>query len=136
GFIRNIETLRTELRAKNFNLDSLRDPWGQSYQIAFPVNGTSFQINFITAAPSNLPRDGREFTVWQSSIDYFAEARFKIDTALYQHARNTNSFPTNAAALHDLLLKDEIDTNKLRDPWDRSYYFVFQTTSFYSDRVS
>jgi A-macroglobulin TED domain/Alpha-2-macroglobulin family/MG2 domain/Carboxypeptidase regulatory-like domain/A-macroglobulin receptor binding domain/Macroglobulin domain MG3 len=136
GYIRSLETLRAELRAKNFDLDTLRDPWGRPYQIHFNVNGSNYQIQFSTVQRGNGQTNDIGFTVWQSSIDYFSETRFNIDAILARQAKDTTSFPGNASELHDVLLRYSIDTNNLRDPWNRPYYFVFQSTAFYGNQVS
>jgi hypothetical protein len=130
-YINDFETLREELRSANIDLDTLRDPWNKPYKFRFEVNGTNFQIRVTTIQPGTI-----EFGTWLSAIDYFAKTRWDIDAVLDRLAREKTWFPSNETELHDALLPAGIDTTKLIDPWGRRYYFVFDSTAFYGDRVT
>jgi uncharacterized protein YfaS (alpha-2-macroglobulin family) len=134
-FIRTFDTLRDELLKRHIDLDPLRDPWNKPYKIGFQVNGDKFQINIMSTEPGTPPPDS-DFVVWLSSLDYFAEDRFRIDAALDQTLKKTGSYPNTETELHDALLPAGIDSKKLFDAWNRSYYFVFQLQSFYGDNVT
>jgi uncharacterized protein YfaS (alpha-2-macroglobulin family) len=134
-FIRTFDMLRDELLKKHIDLDTLRDPWNKPYKIGFEVNGDKFQIN-ITSTEPGTPLPDTDFVVWLSSLDYFAENRFQIDAALDQTLKKTGSYPATETELHDALLPAGIDLKKLFDPWNRSYYFVFQSQAFYGDSVT
>ncbi|HSB29231.1 MAG TPA: alpha-2-macroglobulin family protein, partial [Pyrinomonadaceae bacterium] len=125
----------TELRKTNFDLNSIRDPWHNPFKITFEVGGTNLQIRITSIEPAATSADA-EFLVWLSTIDYFAEHRSRIDLALDKCLRETGSYPANETELHDTLLAAGIDTTKLLDPWNQSYYFVFQSQLFYGDRVT
>jgi len=134
-FIRTLDTLRDELLKRHINLDTLRDPWNKPYKIGFEVNGDKFQIN-ITSTEPGTPRSDPDFVVWISSLDYFAEDRFRIDAALDQTLKNTGTYPSTETELQAALLSTGMDLAKLFDPWNRSYYFVFDLQSFYGDNVT
>jgi hypothetical protein len=136
NYIRDLETLRDELRTKNIDLDTLRDRWNKPYKFGFDVNGTNYQIRVTTFQPNDNDPSGVEFGLWTSLVDYFAENRWNIDTALARLAKEKDRFPANESELHEALLPAGVDTTKLRDPWGKPYYFVFQSSSFYGDRVT
>ena len=133
AFIRDLETLRSELRTKNIDLDALRDPWNQPYKFLFKVNGTYLQIEVVTRAPGASANE--EFSVWESSIDYFFQSRIKLDSILAERLKGTGTFPVNEKQLETALIDGGINPATLRDPWGRPYYFIFQTDAFYGDDV-
>jgi hypothetical protein len=134
-YIRTFDTLREELLKKQIDLDTLRDPWNKPFKIGFEVNGDKFQIR-ITSVEPGPPQSASEFELWLSSLDYFAQDRFQIDAALDERLKKTGSYPATETELRDALLPAGIDFTKLLDPWNRSYYLIFQSQSFYGDRVT
>ena len=136
-YIRNIEVLRNELSKKNLNLESLRDPWNQRYSFVFEPSGRYLEIRVTTHQPvaAKTSDSPYEFAVWSSRLDYFADHRARIDQELARQFRDKGSWPGNESELHAALKQTEIDTTSLRDPWGRKYYFNFQLSSFYGDRV-
>lgn len=135
GYIRTLETLSTELRRKNVDLNSLRDPWGKLYTFEFLVSGTNFLVVAKTIDPTDGTIKPEPFTLWQTSIDYFAENRWNIDTILYKQFREKSLFPSNEKEFHAEVTSGGVDTRSFRDPWNHPYYLIFEKSSFYSDRV-
>jgi hypothetical protein len=133
GFIRNPNTLREELRREGIDLDGLRDPWSKPYLFKFEVAASHFVINVYVDSKANA--DDPEFSVWQSKIDYFAEARPRIDQALSAREKTTNGFPQSAKEVRETLAAAGINFDTLRDPWGNQYYMTFSSLSFYGDQV-
>jgi len=135
-YIVDYETLRRELRAEGFDLDQLRDRWGQKYKFTFFVDGTYYSLNVSTKAPNRNTRDNNnEFSVLLSKLDYFAETRAKIDKALAKSAIETKTVPQNEKELFDLLERAGITRESLRDPFNSYYYVSFIESSNYVDSV-
>ena len=76
-----------------------------------------------------------DFILWTSAIDYFAELRARIDTALSSGSQGIDSFPQNEAELRAALKPAGIALDDLRDPWGHHYYSVFSVLKFYGDRA-
>jgi hypothetical protein len=129
GFIRDYNTLRDELIPLGVNLDTLKDRWLKPYTFKFYVQGTNHVVSVTTTDPTNY-----EFALCQSSIDYFAETRTKIDATLQERTR-TSRFPQSRGEMRDALLPAGIDLDNLRDPWGNLYYITFNTIAFYGDEV-
>jgi uncharacterized protein YfaS (alpha-2-macroglobulin family) len=141
-FIRDAATLRSELARGNFNLDALRDRWGQPYALSFDVNGTNYVINIysggadkrITTTPIYHGASD-DFTIWTTWTDYFAETRTRIDTAIAAYLKATGRIPRDEATVREVLRRVGLDMAGLKDPWGRSYYAAFRTETRYADRI-
>ena len=142
GFIRDALALKSELARTGFDLDALRDRWGQPYALSFDVSGTNYVVNVlsggadgrITSTPASYGAND-DFIIWMATIDYFAETRARIDTAIAAYLKATARFPRDEAALQDLLRRVGLDPANLRDPWGHAYYAAFRVESHYADRV-
>jgi hypothetical protein len=139
-FIRDRETLRQELASAGLSLDQVRDRWGQAYRYEFIVTETNYVIEVNSGGPdrrfSVKPDEyDDDFTVWTSKIDYFAEPRKKIEKTLSDKLESSKTFPQSEAELREALRDSEQPFETLRDPWNRSYYAIFETESIFADRV-
>lgn len=140
GFIRNFDALRAELAKDGLALDQLRDRWGEPYRFEFEVKDSNFVIRITSSGPDRQFSSGRnrpedDFTIWTSSIDYFAETRARLEAALSHYLRSTKRFPQNDRDLRDALRNSGAPLESLRDPWNRPYYTIFKTQSSYEDRA-
>jgi hypothetical protein len=149
GYIRDTATLKAELLREGIDLGTLRDRWGQPYAFEFGALGVNYFIKVISGGPNrvlesrfNFQVDGimnieqDDFLLWTSWIDYLAERRAEIYTALQSYLKETRRFPQDMKALLAVLRGAKIDFNALRDPWGRAYYATFKTESSYTDRVT
>jgi len=137
-FIRDQSTLRAEMRKLGTDIDALRDRWHRPYVFAFEILQNFFVIKVSSMGPNgkverDFPTDG--FTLWNSTIDYFAERRAAIDAALNASLRAMNHEPGNEAELAAALRSAGIILADLRDPWGQRYYATFRQQSFYVDRA-
>ena len=130
GFIRDPETFKAELARQGVVFDQLRDPWGHAYRLAFPIQASRFLVTVESPGPdgrfsTGLSRlgDGDDVNVASVGIDYFAETRSRIDLALVDSYRTSQSFPVVFEAFSRTLTSARIDWQALRDPWSRPYYF-------------
>ena len=139
-FIRDRESLKRELLGEGINIDTLQDRWGRPYRCEFGVSGNYFTIQLKSGGSdrrleTNKRFGADDFSVWTSKIDYFARTRAKIEAALANHFRETNSFPKDDAGFKEALERGSIDTEKLRDPWGNRYYATFKSESGFRDQV-
>jgi hypothetical protein len=142
GFIRDAAMLRSELARSNFNLDELRDRWGQPYALSFDVSGTSYVINVYSGGA-----DGRltttpvyhgasdDFTIWTTWTDYFAETRTRLDAAIAAYLKATGRIPRDEAEVREVLRRVGTSEGELKDPWGHPYYAAFRTETRYADRI-
>ncbi|MGH8248917.1 MAG: carboxypeptidase regulatory-like domain-containing protein, partial [Gammaproteobacteria bacterium] len=129
GYVRTEAMLRQELRREGITDSDLRDPWGNPYEFEFDIDKTNYRIIARSHGPNPKAPDEQPFTAWTSSIDYFAEARGRIDTVL----RDATVFPRKEDAWFALLSGHGIQMDQLRDPWNRPYYATFPHTSRFTD---
>jgi hypothetical protein len=140
GYVRDLSTLRDELRRGGFDLDALHDRWGQPYGFDFGVSGSSYTINVKSGGADKVfaPRVGLgsdDFLVWTTLTDYFVEKRAAIDAALARHLRETGHFPQTEESLREALRKAGLNPDELRDGRGRKLYVTFKTETRYADRV-
>lgn len=138
-FIRDYDLLRSELTKANVDLDGLRDRWLHPYKIEFAVTGNMFEIRVSSAGPNGVWETkpvGDDVTLWGSGIDYFAESRAAIDTALANSLKVTNRAPKNEVELRAVLQSNGLSLDQLRDGWNQRYYPTFQERAFYGDHAT
>jgi|GEM_PF-304352 len=141
GFVRDLSALRDELRRGGFDLDALRDRWGQPYGFDFEVDGTNHVVRVRSAGPNRRyeakgesPAD--DFLLWTTSVDYFAASRARVDEALARAAGGGRPFPRDDAALREALAAAGLDPGDLRDGWGRPAYAAFTDSARYGDRIA
>ncbi|MBV8860038.1 MAG: carboxypeptidase regulatory-like domain-containing protein [Acidobacteria bacterium] len=141
GFIRDLATLREELRNEKVGGDALLDPWGQPYRFHFETSGTHNVIIVESSGPDRVFAPSRgasgsdDFDVWNLLTDYFKESREALDGALEKNAREGRAFPRTRAELASALANSSLSLDGLRDGWGRPVYVTFSTLSRFTDRV-
>ncbi|HEY0762671.1 MAG TPA: MG2 domain-containing protein [Pyrinomonadaceae bacterium] len=140
GFIRDFATLRDELSKAGVSLDQPLDRWGQPYRFNFSVNQSNFVLTVSSSGPdkefsTDKQYRGDDFDIWMIPIDYFAEARTKIQQTLDDKFRSTKNFPQSDKELSEVLRNSGISLETLRDPWGRPYYASFLIKFIYADRA-
>ena len=125
GFVRDVDTLRSELGREGVPLDTLRNPWGETYTFEFSVLGASYKV---------IVRD-RGVPVWTSPIDYFADARVRLDKALVAGAADMGHMPRSDEELDRALHLTGFAFRDMRDPWRHAYFATFGKTDEYADEI-
>jgi hypothetical protein len=140
-YIRDYATLREEMKKKNVDLDTLRDPWGHPYAYHFEITGAFYEIRVESAGPdgefgtkANPSLD--DVQEWTSSIHYFQQETSDLQSALAAHFAETGKFPQSIDELKPVLQAAKLTPERLLDPWGRPYRFTFSTSSRYWDRVN
>jgi hypothetical protein len=139
GFILDEKTLRAELSQVENSLLDNNDRWGQPYRIQFSIVETNYELRVTSSGPDKRfsteanPSDD-DFTIWITAIDYFAEHRASLQTALAKYVELTKKFPTNDAELREALRDSNEQLGSLRDPWGNPYYTTFKVQSVYVDQ--
>lgn len=141
GFIRDAQTLKTELTRLGIDFDSLKDPWGHGYQLSFGVDRTQFTVTVTSAGPDGRfntktnPSDD-DFSLATVGIDYFSATRAQLDEALTAYFKENQLFPENLEQLRKALERSGISWDGLRDAWGHPYYAAFRQEARYSDDLA
>lgn len=137
GFIRDAAALDDELRREGLEIETLRDPWGQPYEISFGVSGTKFQVYARTSGPDRkfTIEDSDDIGLWTASIDYSIDLQTKIDSALTNYFQATSRVPQDEVEFKEALKRSNVNSDELCDPWGRPYYVTFKQNAIYGDRV-
>ncbi|MBK8810662.1 MAG: carboxypeptidase regulatory-like domain-containing protein [Acidobacteria bacterium] len=135
AFVRDTETLRAALAEKGISLESLIDRWGRPYRFEFGVYNRSFRTS-IKSDGEKPDEDYDNFYVLNYYSDYFADLEKKIDEVLARYVAETKTFPADEAGFLSLIKTKGVDLQALRDGWGRPYYFNYEETSMFADRVT
>ncbi|HEV8168244.1 MAG TPA: MG2 domain-containing protein, partial [Pyrinomonadaceae bacterium] len=103
GFILDEKTLRAELsQIENLLLDQ-RDRWGQPYKLEFAVVESNYVLRVLSSGPdrkfSTSSDTEDDFVVWTTTIDYFADHRPRLQSAITKNFEATKRFPANDSEL-------------------------------------
>ncbi|HEY3975266.1 MAG TPA: alpha-2-macroglobulin family protein [Candidatus Sulfotelmatobacter sp.] len=133
AYIRDRDALSAAVLSRGLDLKTLRDPWGNPYQFTFQVSGSIYQI-IVRSSGHNIPRDLYEpFAIWTSAIDYFEQARAKVDSGLYGLSRSSGSFPQDDETFDKAMMDSGVNFRQLVDPWGHPYYVKYSVESEYGD---
>ena len=135
-FVRDEPALRRALAKQNFDLDKLKDRWGEAYKIEFGVEGRYFTIAF-RSGNYDKKFDGSydDFIIWTTRTDYFAAAEARIEAILNNYIREKQTFPKTEAEFKAILQANGVDFDNLRDGWNRPFYIETETISRFADKV-
>jgi len=140
GYIRDIQTLKSELARRKIDLDSWKDPWGHPYRYTFGVVLTQFSVTVTSAGPDGYfnmePKPSfDDFTLAEVGIDYTSEMARQFDAALARHFEKTGKFPQNVEDLQQAFQESGLTWGSFKDPWGHPYYATFRQEARYSDRM-
>ena len=141
GYVRDLPTLKDELRREGFDLERLRDRWGQPYRFDFGVVGSNYTIKVESGGANKMFESPRvagsdDFPVWTSLTDYFAETRASVDAVLAARLRETGDFPQTEASLRETLRRAGVKYEELADGWGNRIYATFSKETRFTDRVT
>ncbi len=141
NYIRDYETLKTEIARQGIDLDYLRDQWGRGLFFDFPILRSCYAILVRSAgergqaAPSDKLNDGSGldrggFLLTASVLDSFREAREQFKTTVFHSGETVLKAENREAALQAALKQNGLDLEQLRDPWGSPYFVSFRKKSF------
>jgi len=135
--IRDRQTLSAEMMKQGVDIESLRDPWNQPYEIRFSISGSFYVAQIVSHGQKTSPQhDARGTLLWENKVDYFSEAREHMDQAINAHLRAGGSYPENEQQFRAIMASKGVNLDELRDPWGSPYFIVFRNAPEYSDRVT
>ena len=141
NYIRDAQTLKSELLAEGIDFDSLRDPWGHPYRLDFGIERDFYTIEARSAGPDGqFSPAGTPYSddviVSRNISDYFEDTRQRMNAALDRYYHDTDRFPQNEKELSSAFGAAKLDWQSLRDPWGHPYYVTFRQEARYSDTVN
>jgi hypothetical protein len=139
-YIREYSTLSEEVKNRGFDLETLRDPWGNPYRYEFDVERNQYGIVVNSAGPDGI-FDSKARRSWDdvqesiSRVQYFTRESEALAKALAEQYTLTGTFPKNEEELKPVLARSKLTKEQLLDAWGHPYYFTFDKQRRYSDRV-
>lgn len=122
--------LGEELSREGVDLETLRDPWGQPYDLHFDINGREHRIEVRSSGPDrrfSRERSGAsdDFAVWTVRLDYLKKTEAQINAALERYTAGGRDFPRDEESLRAALRESGLDESALRDPFGRAFILRF-----------
>jgi hypothetical protein len=138
-FIRDRETLRTELLSAGTDINALTDRWAHPYEFRFGISDQYYTLQIVSGGPDRRPDGARQrsddFTVWTVKQPYFDKQRAQVGEALAAYFEARDRFPQDEAELTRALTESRSARADVRDGWGRPLYATFKNASRYGDRV-
>jgi tetratricopeptide (TPR) repeat protein len=138
GYVRDLETLQTEMRKQGVDINNLRDRWGKVYKIEFDVERAEYLIRLSSGGENGRFEQtgyGDDFIIWTNRINYFANSQAKIDGFLSSQTNQNKPYPKDEAEFKNLVQQAGVDFASLRDGWNRPFYLLRQNRSLFTDRI-
>jgi hypothetical protein len=133
AYIRDFDALRSAVLSRGLDLKAIRDPWGNPYAFSFQPSASLYQVIVQGTGHNVAPYSYGPFAIWTSAIDYFEQARGKIDSAIYKLSRSTGIFPQDNDAFDKAMSDNGVNFRQLVDPWGHAYYVTYSVESEYGD---
>jgi hypothetical protein len=141
GYIRDQQTLASELAKQDFDLAKIKDHWNRDYRIEFKVAGRNYQIVFrslgVNGVYESYYYSSDDFEVWTSNIDYFAATDIAINKIFSQTVNGgKRPFPKDDTEFKQILKEGGLDLAHVKDGYGAPVYITFDKTSRYSDKTT
>ena len=131
-YLRRGEYPRTETDLRAFLSDAgidfakLHDPWGNNYRAVFTVSGASDMLTLMTAGADERFDTGDDFSVDRSSWRYFVPVGGAIERVVREFHERTGGFILDEKTLlAELLQRQNISLDQLKDHWGQPYHLDF-----------
>lgn len=139
-YIRDRDTLSTELGRDGIDITSIRDRWGRDYIFNFEVSGRSYVTRITSAGPNGIyePQTWRtdDFDVWRTSTDYFADTEKDINRILDDEVnQKKKSFPRGEKEFIEMLDKNGLQVASIRDGYGQPVYLAAYIQPRYGDKT-
>lgn len=119
-------SLRKILQENGFNVESIRDPWGNNYQPIFSINETQNILTWKTAGVDKKFGTNDDFSVSTSAFSYFLPIGEKINKAVFEYHKRTGKFIRDAETFSAELAKQDLDFRQTKDRWNHDYRVTFE----------
>jgi hypothetical protein len=121
-------SLRKILSENGVNFDSLRDPWGNVYQVTFTTEKTQNIVTLKTAGADKKFGTKDDFAVSSSGFAYFTPLGKAIDKASADYHKRTGGYIRDLQTLSSELARQDIDLSKIKDRWNHDYRITFEVS--------
>jgi A-macroglobulin TED domain/Alpha-2-macroglobulin family/Carboxypeptidase regulatory-like domain/MG2 domain/A-macroglobulin receptor binding domain/Macroglobulin domain MG3/Alpha-2-macroglobulin bait region domain len=137
GFIHDYSSLRDELKKENFDIDALRDRWGNPYKYEFGAEGRYFVLRVKSSGPDGRFEDERsdDFEVWKTLNDYFTADEGRIQAIFSHYTGEKKVFPQSEAEFKEILKRGGVNFESMRDGWNRPLRLSYSFYSRFADKA-
>ncbi len=138
-YVRDLQSLSTELARFGIDLAKLKDSWGNDYQIAFEVLGRNYLIRISSLGPNGIKDPSYrsdDFEIWKTYTDYFAQTEREVNRILREQVNlKRTPFPRTEVEFVEMLHRGGLDLADFKDGYGRPIYIVPKLESRYTDKT-
>ncbi len=120
--------VRSLLGEHDIDLDMLRDPWGQPYQLRLEVKGANRFAHLVSAGMDGQLGTPDDQTIRQTWWPYFSRAGQYVSAAVEDEFQNQRPFLDSTDKLALRLAKDGFDWYQEKDPSGHAYTVATSTS--------
>ncbi|MEO8572428.1 MAG: MG2 domain-containing protein [Pyrinomonadaceae bacterium] len=140
GYVRDLQTLTSELSRTGIDGSYTKDHWNRDYRITFEVSGRNYLIRICSNGPNGIYEPDKynsdDFEVWRTWIDYFSKPESEINRVLSDEFNlKKKPFPRSEAEFTEVLRRGGIDISSIKDGWGRPVYVRAAIETRYSDKT-
>ena len=121
----DVNSLRQFLQEARIDFDSLHDPWGIQYRPVFSIQRQMEVLRLMSAGPDKRFETDDDFSVLQSSWEYFIPVAQKFQRAVNNYHLRTKGFIRDKETLRQELAREDFQLHGLIDRWGQQYRFEF-----------
>jgi hypothetical protein len=119
-------TLQRQMLLAGIGLNELRDPWGTAYRPRFSVESVNDVFELISAGPDKRFDTNDDIVALRKTWPYFSRASAAIGRAADAYHAQTGGFIRDRDTLkRELLAREAVDLDAMRDRWGNPYRFEF-----------
>jgi hypothetical protein len=119
-------TLQRQMLLAGIDLNEIRDPWGTLYRPRFSVESINDVFELISAGPDKRFDTDDDVIALRRLWQYFSQTAAAIGRTAENYRARTGGFIRDRDTLkRELLAREAIDLDALRDRWGNPYRFEF-----------
>ena len=125
------KSLSAILKSNGINFSEFYDPWGQEYKVKYDISRKRINVNFYSAGADKKHDTHDDFMVETYGFHHFRKTGEVIDRVTMGFHTRTGGFIRDYETLKAELAKEDIDLDKVRDPWNQKYRIWFEVSGKY-----
>lgn len=116
------------LSANGIDWNTIRDPWGSSYYLEFPIDRLSAGNWIRSPGPNKVRGDNDDIPVRNISVNYFENRATRIEQAVNKYVNDHGTAVRTREDFDKALAGADIPQSFLNDRWGRPARIVFETS--------
>jgi hypothetical protein len=127
----NLVSLKNVLARYGADLENLKDPWNNPYQVVFYLDQIEDVLELNSNGPDKIAGTKDDFKALDVRWQYFRKYGEEINKASLHYYSRTTKYIRDEATLKSELRSRGLDFERLMDPWGNKYSLEFGVDETY-----